>query len=228
MANETACLVVKDLCKQFASQAETLEVLESVNFSLQAGDNLSVIGPSGCGKSTLLYILGTLDRPTSGSLQLGGVDPFTLGPQELAEFRNRQLGFVFQDHLLLPQLTVVENVLLPALAAGAATQQSVQRAEHLIGEVGLGDRRGHLPGQLSGGEKQRVAVARALLNSPKLILADEPTGNLDSKSSEIVAKLLFELPQREQSILILVTHSDRMAERASIRMRLDSKRLVEV
>jgi lipoprotein-releasing system ATP-binding protein len=219
-------LVVKNLCKQFQSDAETLQVLSGVDLELGAGDNISIVGPSGCGKSTLLYILGTLDEPTSGSVLLDGVDPFGLSPDQLALFRNRSIGFIFQDHHLLPQLSVSENVMLPALAQGAITDEMVERARQLIADVGLSDRETHLPAQLSGGERQRVAVARSLLNRPKLLLADEPTGNLDVENTQKISELLFELPRREQTMLIVVTHSEWLAARASKQMELKDHRLV--
>ena len=195
-------LMVTELGKEFRTSAETLRVLDGLNLQMNRGENLAIVGPSGCGKSTLLYILGTLDTPTTGQVTLNGVDPFSLGPTELAKFRNQSIGFVFQDHHLLPQLSVIENVLIPAMATGKPTAEAVKRAKQLISDVGLGERVDHLPGQLSGGERQRVAVARALLNQPLLILADEPTGNLDAANTERVAELLFELPKREGAMLI--------------------------
>lgn len=219
-------LSVEGLSKEFTSSAETLSVLNDVSFDLYAGDNLSIVGPSGCGKSTLLYILGTLDQPTSGEVTLDGIQPFSLSPKEVAKFRNESIGFIFQDHHLLPQLTVSENVLLPAMALGSPTSTHIERANQLIQDIGLQDRVHHLPGQLSGGERQRVAVARALLNRPKLLLADEPTGNLDTENTERISKLLFELPQREGAMLIVVTHSGWVADQAKKKMRLQDRKLV--
>jgi lipoprotein-releasing system ATP-binding protein len=221
-----AKLVVKDLSKQFTSAAETLLVLRDVNLEMSSGENLSIVGPSGCGKSTLLYILGTLDQPTSGHVELDGSDPFSLPATELAHFRNRSIGFIFQDHHLLPQLTVTENVLLPAMAEGSPSAESIERAAKLVEEVGLADRRNHLPGQISGGERQRVAVARALLNHPKLLLADEPTGNLDAENTQRIAELLFDLPRREGAMLVVVTHSDWFARQAATQLRLENHCLV--
>lgn len=218
-------LHVRNLCKVFQSSAETLRVLDGINLDLAAGENLAIVGPSGCGKSTLLYILGTLDEPTSGTVQLGEVDPFKLSATALADFRNASIGFVFQDHHLLPQLSVLENVLVPAMAHGRPTAQSVERAEQLIAEVGLAERSRHLPGQLSGGERQRTAVARALLNRPKLLLADEPTGNLDAANTEKIANLLFELPKREGAMLIVVTHSEWLAQQAQRCLQLQATQL---
>lgn len=220
-------LIVKDLCKEFHSSAETLRVLNGVNLQMKPGENLSIVGPSGCGKSTLLYILGTLDTPTSGEVTLDGVNPFGLSVNQLAAFRNKHIGFVFQDHHLLPQLTVSENVLLPALANGSPSGEAIERARSLIADIGLEERRDHLPGQLSGGERQRVAVARALLHRPKLLLADEPTGNLDRLNTEKTAELLFDLPTREGAMLIVVTHSDWVAGQASKQLQLENHKLVE-
>jgi lipoprotein-releasing system ATP-binding protein len=221
-------LIVQDLCKHFVSEAETLVVLDKVSFSLEAGEDLAVVGASGSGKSTLLYILGTLDHPTSGSVSIDGVDPFALPAARLAEFRNKSVGFVFQDHHLLPQLTVLENVLLPAMAKGRPSRQTAERARHLIEEVGLSARSGHIPGRLSGGERQRVAVARAMLHQPKLLLADEPTGNLDAQTADRIAELLFDLPRREGASLIVVTHSDALSDRASRCLRLVNHQLASV
>lgn len=222
-----AQLIVQDLCKEFETTAERICVLQNVQLRMTQGDDISIVGPSGSGKSTLLYILGTLDQPSSGIVELGGVNPFSLSNQELAKFRNKSVGFVFQDHHLLPQLSVIENVLLPAVALGTPTQAEVDRARELLEAVGLADRSQHLPSEISGGERQRAAVARALLNRPRLLLADEPTGNLDSQASQIVAELLYQLPKREGAMLIVVTHSQQVADQASKRMRLESKKLVE-
>jgi lipoprotein-releasing system ATP-binding protein len=227
MTTDEPQLVVRDLCKEYRTSVETLAILHNVQLEMKPGEDLSIVGPSGCGKSTLLYILGTLDQPTSGSVQLDGVNPFALSNRELAAFRNQSIGFVFQDHHLLPQLTVLENVLLPALALGTPSPATVQRADYLIEAVGLTDRRHHVPAELSGGERQRTAVARALLGKPRLLLADEPTGNLDINSSQRIAELLFDLPKREGAMLIVVTHSTQVAQRASRRMRIDSRQLID-
>lgn len=227
MTTNESQLVVRNLCKEYRTSAETLAILNDVQLEIKQGEDLSIVGPSGCGKSTLLYILGTLEQPTSGMVQLDGVDPFSLSNRQLSAFRNQSIGFVFQDHHLLPQLTVLENVLLPALACGPPPAAKVERAEQLIEAVGLKDRRGHVPAELSGGERQRTAVARALLGKPRLLLADEPTGNLDVASSQKIAELLFDLPKREGAMLIVVTHSEQVARRAGRQMRLESRRLVE-
>lgn len=221
-------LLVKDLQKQFVTEAETLQVLDGVSFSLEAGENLAIIGPSGSGKSTLLYILGTLDTPSAGLIEIDGINPHSLAPKQLADFRNRSIGFVFQDHHLLAQLTVLENVLLPALASGRPGAEIGQRAKRLIEDVGLGDRIDHVPGRLSGGERQRVAVARALLHQPRLLLADEPTGNLDTETAQRIADLLFDLPRREGAALIMVTHSDALAQRATRRLKLVNHQLAAI
>jgi len=219
-------LVVRGLCKEFCSAAESLRVLDGVELEMSTGEDISIVGPSGCGKSTLLYILGTLDKPTAGEIALDGVDPLALDVKHLAKYRNENIGFVFQDHHLLPQLSVIENVLLPALANGKPSNDAITRANELIASVGLTDRSAHLPSQLSGGEKQRVAVARALLNRPKLLLADEPTGNLDADNAAKIATLLFDLPQREDAMLVVVTHSDLVAGQASKQMRIENRQLV--
>jgi lipoprotein-releasing system ATP-binding protein len=228
MIDKPTLLSVRNLCKEFRTSAETLNILQDVQLQMQSGQDISIVGPSGSGKSTLLYILGTLDQPTTGKIELGGVNPFELSPPKLAAFRNQSIGFVFQDHHLLPQLPLIDNVLLPALALGPPTQELRTRAEMLIEAVGLAERRQHLPGELSGGERQRTAVARALLMKPRLILADEPTGNLDEQSSQRVAELLIELPKREGAMLIVVTHSSSLACKASRRMQLQSRQLVEI
>jgi len=218
-------LVVNDVSKQFPTRAAPLEVLRGVSLELSAGENLAIVGPSGSGKSTLLHIIGTLDRPTSGSVTLGGDDPFRLSEPQLADFRNRRIGFVFQDHHLLPQCTVLENVLVPAIAGGAVSADTLKYAEELIERVGLKDRADHRPAELSGGERQRVAVARALIRQPALVLADEPTGNLDRTTAGAIADLLLELPQQERAMLIVVTHSLELAQRMQRQVELDDGRL---
>lgn len=205
-------LVVEHLVKRFESASSgTVDVLRDVSFTLASGDSLAIVGPSGTGKSTLLHLLGTLDTPTSGSILFDGVNPFQLSETELARFRNAQVGMIFQDHHLLPQLTVMENVLVPALAIGSVTSAHATRASDLIRRVGLQDRVTHFPSQLSGGERQRVAVARALLTKPLVLLADEPTGSLDRQTAEQVGKLLVELQREEQAILVTVTHTPALA-----------------
>jgi lipoprotein-releasing system ATP-binding protein len=230
MANqpEVAELVVENLRKEYSTPAEPLKILSQVSFSLRRGKNLAILGPSGSGKSTLLSILGTLEPPTSGSVLLAGEDPFKLNEAELAEFRRENVGFVFQDHHLLPQCTVVENVLVPFIADGAATPDDQRRAIDLLERVGLGQRLTHRPAELSGGERQRVAIARALVREPTLLLADEPTGNLDRTTAETIGKLLLELQAEKNAILLIVTHSDSLASLLQARMELDSGRLIPV
>ena len=207
-------LRAEQLSKSFPTEAGTsLEVLLDASLSMQAGESVAVTGPSGCGKSTLLSLLGTLDRPTGGQYWLGDPQPFSLDEPALAAFRSRQIGFVFQDHHLLPQCSVLENVLVPLLADGAACAADVERAQQLLERVGLAERATHRPAQLSGGERQRTAIARALIREPQLILADEPTGNLDGSTAERVADLLLELQREQQAMMIVVTHSPDLAAR---------------
>lgn len=206
-------LTVEHLSKQFATPSGTVKILENVSFRLAAGENAAVIGPSGSGKSTLLSILGALEPPSAGRVVLAGEEPFRLKARELARFRNKRVGFVFQEHYLLPQCTVLENVLLPTLAAGGPTEDTFARAVMLLERVGLSHRQDHRPAELSGGESQRAALARALIHRPTLILADEPTGNLDREAAERVADLLLELQALESAILVVVTHSKRLADR---------------
>ena len=210
--------------KEYPTPAEPLRVLDGVSLQLAPGDALAVMGPSGSGKSTLLHVLGTLDRPTAGRLRLFGQDPTTLDEAAAAAFRNREVGFVFQDHGLLPQLSALENVALPAMVA-ADGKDRTDRARSLLSAVGLEPRAGHRPAELSGGEKQRVALARALLMEPRLLLCDEPTGNLDRRAADSVTDLLLELQSRSQAILIVVTHSAELAARIPRRMTLAAGRL---
>jgi len=204
-------LQVENLTKEYPTRAEPLVVLRGVSFELKASQTLAIVGPSGSGKSTLLSVIGALEPATSGRVVLDGEDPATLDEPALADFRNRRVGFVFQDHHLLPQCTVLENVLLPTMAAGATRPEDVRRAHELLDRVGLAERLDHRPAELSGGERQRVALARALICRPALLLADEPTGNLDRATAERVARLLLELQQQESMMLIVVTHSMHLA-----------------
>ncbi len=220
-------LRVTDLTKAYPTARGPLTVLRDVSFALAPGEAAAVMGPSGSGKSSLLYVLGALEPPTSGTVTLDGCNPFELAAPELAAFRNRSIGFVFQDHCLLPQCTVMENVLVPTLVASDSTD-SVNRARELIAQVGLADRIEHRPAELSGGERQRVALARALIRQPRLLLCDEPTGNLDRASAETVATLLLDLQHRQQSTLIVVTHSTALAERFPIRFELIDQKLRRV
>jgi lipoprotein-releasing system ATP-binding protein len=216
-------LDVRDLVKDYPTPAGPLHVLRGVSLHLERGDALSIMGPSGGGKSTLLFLLGALDEPTSGSILLDGKNPFALGVEDLAAFRNGSVGFVFQDHCLLPQCSVLENVLAPTLVAPKGDYRP--RAESLLRRVGLDHRITHRPAELSGGEKQRVAIARALIREPGLLLCDEPTGNLDSETADSVASLLLDPDLREGRILVTVTHSAGLADRFPIRMEMRGGRL---
>jgi lipoprotein-releasing system ATP-binding protein len=216
-----AGLVVRNISKQFPTRSEPLTVLRDVSFEMAAGQNVAILGPSGTGKSTLLHILGTLDRPTSGTVLLDDEDPFQLADAQLAAYRNRHIGFVFQDHHLLPQLSVLENVLIPAVAEGRPNDETVARARDLLDRVGLSQRLDHRPAELSGGERQRVGVARALVQQPKLVLADEPTGNLDRTNALAIGRLLIELQQQEDAMLVVVTHSAELADLLQTRLELD-------
>jgi lipoprotein-releasing system ATP-binding protein len=205
-------LHVANLCKSYPTRSGELSVLRGINLELAPGDALAVLGPSGSGKSTLLHLLGTLDRPTSGSYRLNDQEPFALSDAALAHFRNRHIGFVFQEHYLLPQCSVLENVLIPTLAGYTEDRAAAERrARDLLERVGLSQRLDHRPAELSGGERQRVAVARAVLLKPALLLADEPTGNLDRQTARAVGKLLLDVHREEQTILIVVTHSTELA-----------------
>ncbi len=222
-------LVVQHVSKEYpTATGPPLSILTEVSFSLTAGESLAILGPSGSGKSTLLAILGTLDQPTTGSVTLGDVTPAQLSEAELAQFRSHQIGFVFQDHHLLPQCTVLENVLVPFLAEGQAGEKEVAVAEQLLKRVGLSDRSQHRPAQLSGGEKQRAAIARALVRRPTLLLADEPTGNLDHQTANEVVDLLLELQTEQNSILVTATHSTTLAQRLQLRMELDAGQLCPI
>lgn len=212
-------LQVEEIFKSYPTPGGELEILHGVTFQLDEGEALAVMGPSGCGKSTLLQILGALEPPTSGKLSLDGMDPYSLPEPEQALFRNTRVGFVFQDHSLLPQLTVEENVLTPLLV-GPRDPEAPARARRLIEEVGLVHRLKHRPGELSGGEKQRVAIARALIRQPKLLLCDEPTGNLDQQSAGNVADLLDRLQRERRMTIVLVTHSQELAGRFGRRASL--------
>jgi lipoprotein-releasing system ATP-binding protein len=220
-------LEVRDLCRIYPNPIQDVVVLDHVTLDLNRGENVAIIGPSGAGKSTLLQILGVLDTPTSGTVTLAGKNPFGLRETEQARFRNQHIGFIFQDHHLLPQWNVMENTLLPALAFGKPSAEQQQRARELLERVGLRDRMTHLPSQLSGGERERVAVARALLLQPTLVLADEPTGNLDADNANIVGELLLEVPKEQNAILIVVTHSLDLAQRMSRCVELRKGKLNE-
>lgn len=218
-------LSIQGLTKSFQRGKETVTVLDGIDLQLKSGDSVAVIGPSGSGKSTLLHIVGTLDRPDQGQVLLQDQDPFALSEPELAKFRNEVVGFIFQDHHLLPQYTVLENVLLPTFAIKRDSAED--RARMLLDRVGLGHRLQHRPAELSGGERQRTAIARALINEPRLLLCDEPTGNLDQNTANQVAELLFELHRESNSVLIIVTHAMNLAEMCAKQCQLQKGKLLE-
>lgn len=221
-------LTATHLAKHYDSARGAVPVIDDVSLQVERGDAVAIMGPSGCGKSTLLYMLGALERPSAGTVTLDGTDPFDLDEAAQAAFRNTQVGFVFQDHLLLPQLSALDNVIAPTLVSAthedATTVRS--RATELLTMVGLADRLSHRPGELSGGERQRVAIARALVQQPSLLLCDEPTGNLDRSSADAVADLLVDLQQRRKVMLVVVTHSAQLASRFGRRYELTDRRLV--
>lgn len=226
-------LKVKNVHKNFGSVSgkgfpSHVEVLKDVSFEMARGQSLAITGPSGSGKSTLLHLIGTLDLPSSGEIEINEVDPFGLPEPQLARFRNRVIGFIFQDHHLLPHYSVLENVLMPTMAFKNRDDNATGKAHELLERVGLADRLSHRPAELSGGERQRVAVARALINQPSLLLCDEPTGNLDRATAESVASLLLELHQSEQNILIVVTHSLELAGKFARRFELEGGTCAEV
>lgn len=217
-------LKVDHVSKEYPAPNGPLQIVSDVSLSLGRGDAVSIMGPSGSGKSTLLYLMGALEPPSSGTISLDGQNPFELGEKELARFRNKEIGFIFQDHCLLPQCSVLENVLTPTLVS-TTDDGNEERARVLLNAVGLADRLDHRPAQLSGGEKQRVALARALIMKPQLLLCDEPTGNLDHKSAEVVASLLLDLHQEQHNILVVVTHSADLAARFPKRYELIDQQL---
>ena len=223
-------LKVENVSKDYPSPRGVLTILSDVSLSLSRGDAVSIMGPSGSGKSTLLYIMGALEPPSTGTVTLNGQNPFQLDQKALATFRNREIGFVFQDHCLLPQCSVLENVLTPTLVSNSQLdgEAVTARAHDLLEEVGLADRLDHRPAKLSGGEKQRVSLARALITKPKLLLCDEPTGNLDHKSAEVVASLLLELHEQQETILVVVTHSAELAARFPRRFELTDQQLQQL
>ncbi len=222
-------LTATNISKSYPTPRGDLAILRNVSLSLNRGDAVAIMGPSGSGKSTLLYILGSLDVPSAGTVTLDGTDPYLLDERAQAAFRNKQIGFVFQDHSLLPQCSVLENVLAPTLVAPVGERDAAQdeaRARDLLEQVGLADRLDHRPGELSGGEKQRAAIARALIREPLLLLCDEPTGNLDRASADNVAALLLGLHGRRNTILVVVTHSAALAERFAARYEMANGELV--
>jgi lipoprotein-releasing system ATP-binding protein len=215
-------LKADSLSKSYATPRGDLSILSGISLTVDRGDAIAIMGPSGSGKSTLLYILGALEPPTSGTVTLDGQDPFSLNERNQAAFRNTHVGFVFQDHSLLPQCSVLENVLAPTLVAPAAERgpDDERRAREILAQVGLSDRLDHRPGELSGGEKQRAALARALIRQPSLLLCDEPTGNLDRAAADAVAGLLLDLHARSRTMLVVVTHSAALAARFPVRYEM--------
>ena len=220
-------LKVLEVHKSFETERHPVEVLRGVSLEMQPGEALVITGPSGSGKSTLLHLIGALDEPTSGRIEIDGREPYRLLESDLARFRNQTIGFVFQDHHLLPQYSVLENVLIPTLAFSGSDSGDEDRARKLLERVCLVQRLDHRPAELSGGERQRVAVARALINGPSLLLCDEPTGSLDAASANAVAELLFELHREAGTILITVTHSEELAARFERRCDLREGRCFE-
>jgi lipoprotein-releasing system ATP-binding protein len=229
MKGSTKLLSVEHVAKRYPSPRGELTILADVSLKLDRGDAIAIMGPSGSGKSTLLYILGALEPPSSGTITVDGQDPFALNERDQAAFRNRHIGFVFQDHSLLPQCSVLENVLSPTLVAPAGERgvdDDSGRAKTLLAQVGLSDRLDHRPAELSGGEKQRAALARALIRNPLLLLCDEPTGNLDRAAADSVADLLLQLHAARQTILVVVTHSAALAAKLPVRYEMNGGMLI--
>jgi len=220
-------LSVDHVSKAYDTPRGPLPILSDVSLQVDRGESVAIMGPSGCGKSTLLYTIGALEPPSSGAILLDGTNPYTLAERAQASFRGANIGFVFQDHLLLPQLSALENVLAPTLVVppGPGTAGLIDRARELLTEVGLAERLDHRPGELSGGERQRVAVARALVRDPSLLLCDEPTGNLDRASAESVTELILSLHAKKKTMLVIVTHSPSLAARCARRYELNDRRL---
>jgi len=215
-------IVGENIRKKYGS----LEVLKGVGLAIEASEIVSIVGASGAGKSTLLHILGSLDKPDTGKVQINNTDIFELKAKQLAKFRNQHIGFVFQFHNLLPEFTALENVALPALLAGKPQKEAYTQANRLLEMLGLAERAKHLPSELSGGEAQRIAVARALINQPKVVFADEPSGNLDSKNAESLHKLFFQIRQDFQTTFVIVTHSPSLAQMADRTIRLQDGLIV--
>ncbi len=216
---------IKNLSKTFLKDGLAIEVLKELNLRIDTGESLAVVGVSGSGKSTLIHILGTLDHPTSGAVLFDGVDVFTWPEPKLADFRNRKIGFIFQFHNLLPEFTSLENTMMPALIRRMPKREARVKAEALLTEVGLGDRVTHKPGELSGGEQQRVAIARALILEPDILLADEPTGNLDTETGKKIEEILVALNRTKGITLIAVTHNQSLAHRMSRQIGLRDGRI---
>jgi len=221
-------ITVRELKKTFTKDGNSIEVLKGLNLDIAKGDSLALLGVSGAGKSTLLTILGMIDHPTSGTVLYNSVDVFAWTEQKQAEFRNSRIGFVFQSHHLLPEFTCLENTMMPALINGIPKGEARKRAEIILTDVGLGDRLPHKPGELSGGEQQRVAVARALIMQPDVLLADEPTGNLDSTTGEKIQDILLELNESLDITLVIVTHNKKLADRMSRIIGLQDGRICDL
>lgn len=227
MNNSNVLIQVQNLHKSFGNSAKRVDVLKGIDLNFYKGEAVAIVGASGVGKTTLLHILGTLERPTSGRVFYEGIDIFTLNDNELARFRNREIGFIFQFHHLLPEFNALENVMMPCLISGLPKKEASFRAEEVLTIVGLKDRLSHKPGELSGGEQQRVALARAIVLKPKVLLADEPTGNLDMKTGESVFEIMQELNRQRGITIIVVTHNLRLAQRLSRQIQLlDGKAIV--
>jgi len=226
--NDSVLLRISKICKSFEHIHHTVSVLQDVSFEVVQCQSLVMTGPSGSGKSTLLHLIGALDKPSSGEIEINGTSLLNLSELELAKFRNQMIGFVFQDHHLLPQYSVLENVLIPTMAFKNMSPNSQKRAIDLLEKIGLSDRISHRPTELSGGERQRVAIARALINQPSIILCDEPTGNLDHATANTVTSLLFDLHQTEQNILVVVTHNRDLEHRFDRRFVFKENSCIEV
>ena len=226
--NDSVLLRISKICKSFEHIHHTVSVLQDVSFEVVQCQSLVMTGPSGSGKSTLLHLIGALDKPSSGEIEINGTSLLNLSELELAKFRNQMIGFVFQDHHLLPQYSVLENVLIPTMAFKNMSPNSQKRAIDLLEKIGLSDRISHRPAELSGGERQRVAIARALINQPSIILCDEPTGNLDHATANTVTSLLFDLHQTEQNILVVVTHNQGLEHRFDRRFVFKENSCIEV
>jgi len=218
----SSIICVKDLVKNYESGTETLRILRGINFSVQKGSSVAISGQSGSGKSTFLNVIGGLDRFDSGTVEVAGSDISNLGESELSAYRQRRIGFVFQFHYLLKDFTALENVMLPLFMMGSRKKDAIEKAKVLLSDMKLENRQGHYPSQLSGGERQRVAAARAMVNDPDIILADEPTGNLDPDNSALVAELLYAGAEKWGKTLIVVTHNESVASRAKLRYVLEN------
>ncbi len=205
-----------------------IHVLKGISFDVKKGEMIAIVGASGAGKSTLLHIIGALDRPSEGKVYIDGIDVFKMSDVEIAKFRNKKIGFVFQFHHLLPEFTAIENVAMPAMIAGKSFDEVKEKAYELLKEVGLADRVHHKPSELSGGEQQRVAVARALMNSPEIILADEPSGNLDSQNAEALHNLMFDLNRKYKQTFIIATHNEKLAEMANRIIKIVDGKIYEI